>query len=147
VQTLVEINGNFSYGEPKSRNSRRLVSLPPTLVDLLSGHLTQRPFAPEDLLFTSPTGEPLSRSNFYSRVWKPTTRAAGLIPAPRFHDLRHTHVALLIAANVPIKAIQLRLGHASIVMTMDRYGHLMETVDESLLDALELQLARPHVGR
>ena len=62
------------------------------------------------------------------------------MPPPRFHDLRHTHVALLIAAGVPVKAIQERLGHASIVMTMDRYGHLLEVVDEQVLAALDVGL-------
>jgi integrase len=45
-------------------------------------------------------------------VWRPAVQAAGLSPATRFHDLRHTHVALLIAGGVPMKAIQARLGHA-----------------------------------
>ena len=53
-------------------------------------------------------------------------------------------MALLIAAGVPIKTIQERLGHASIVMTMDRYGHLHESVDEDLLNALNSRL--PQVG-
>jgi integrase len=73
-------------------------------------------------------------------VWRPAVQAAGLSPATRFHDLRHTHVALLIAGGVPMKAIQARLGHASIVMTMDRYGHLLADVDEQLLAGLERQL-------
>ncbi len=38
---------------------------------------------------------------------------------------------------MPIKAIQERLGHASIVMTMDRYGHLLDVVDSELLAARE----------
>lgn len=63
-----------------------------------------------------------------------------MVPPPRFHDLRYTHVALPIAAGVPVKAIQERLGHASIVKTMDRYGHLLETVDEQLLVALDAGL-------
>src|SRR3954468_615786 len=71
------------------------------------------------------------------RTWRPAVRAAGLDPAPRFHDLRHGHVAMLIAAGVPVKTIQERLGHASIVMTMDRYGHLLQTVDATLLAAVD----------
>jgi hypothetical protein len=38
---------------------------------------------------------------------------------------------------VPVKAIQDRLGHASIVMTMDRYGHLLQTVDATVLAAVD----------
>jgi integrase len=49
-------------------------------------------------------------------------------------------VAMLIAAGVPMKAIQHRLGHSSIVMTMDVYGHLLPDIDEKLLEGLERQL-------
>jgi len=136
-QTLVDVNGTLSVGQPKTRGSRRTLSLPQPVLAALAAHLADRT---GELVFTSPDGQPLRRSNFHGRVWTPAVRAAGLVPPPRFHDLRHTHVALLIAAGVPVKAIQERLGHASIVMTMDRYGHLLEVVDEQLLAALDAGL-------
>jgi integrase len=55
----------------------------------------------------------------------------------RFHDLRHTCASLLIAAGAHPKAIQERLGHSSIQITMDRYGHLLPGVHESTTAALE----------
>lgn len=137
AQTLADVNGVLSFGEPKTPQSRRYVTLPPTLVTALAVHLEGHQ---DELVFTSETGEPLRRSNFHARVWRPAVTAAGFVPAPRFHDLRHSHVAMLIAAGVPIKAIQHRLGHSSIVMTMDRYGHLLADVDEDLLVGLEKQL-------
>ena len=115
-----------------------MVSLSPSLVDELVAQLTH---ATHDLVFPSPGGEPLRRSNIYYRTWRPAIQAAGLQPAPRFHDLRHSHVAMLIAAGVPVKAIQDRLGHASIVMTMDRYGHLLQTVDATVLAAVDSGLS------
>ncbi|MCY4655134.1 MAG: tyrosine-type recombinase/integrase [Dehalococcoidia bacterium] len=54
---------------------------------------------------------------------------AGGIEGVRFHDLRHTHASLLLAANVPIHVVQARLGHASIQITVDTYGHLMPNAD------------------
>ena len=57
--------------------------------------------------------------------------------APRFHDLRHTAASLAIAAGAHAKTIQQRLGHSSIGVTMDRYGHLMAGVDEQLADDLD----------
>jgi integrase len=142
-RTLVDINGALSFGEPKTRGSRRVVSLSRTLVDGLTEQLSR---ATTQLMFPSPTGEPLRRSNFYHRTWRPAVRAAGFAPAPRFHDLRHSHVAMLIAAGVPVKAIQERLGHASIVMTMDRYGHLLQTVDATLLEAVDAGLRASRVA-
>ncbi len=137
-RTLSDVNGNLRFGPPKTASSHRSVSLPPTLVEALSRHLKGHR---DELLFTSHDGGPLRRSNFHRRVWRPTILAAGLAePLPRFHDLRHSHVAMLIAAGVPMKAIQGRLGHASIVMTMDRYGHLLADVDDKLVDGLERQL-------
>lgn len=137
TQTLVDVNGALSFGEPKTALSRRYVSLPPTLLTVLTAHLQGHT---GELVFTNEDGAPLRRSNFHARIWRPATAAAGFVPAPRFHDLRHSHVAMLIAAGAPIKAIQHRLGHASIVMTMDRYGHLLEGVDEDLIAGLEQQL-------
>ncbi|MCA1710722.1 MAG: site-specific integrase [Actinobacteria bacterium] len=137
TQTLVDVRGQLSFGEPKSAQSRRFISLPPTLVTALATHLEGHR---SELVFTSENGDPLRRSNFYHRMWRPTCAAAGLVPSPRFHDLRHSHVAMLIAAGVPMKAIQHRLGHGSIVMTMDAYGHLLPDIDEKLLEGLERQL-------
>ncbi len=57
--------------------------------------------------------------------------------ALRFHDLRHTCASLLIAAGAHPKAIQVRLGHSSISITMDRYGHLLPSVDDALAGALD----------
>lgn len=55
----------------------------------------------------------------------------------RFHDLRHTCAALLIAQGAHPKAIQHRLGHSSITVTLDRYGHLFPALDDALTDALD----------
>lgn len=44
--------------------------------------------------------------------------------ATRFHDLRHLYASTLIAANLNLKVVQARLGHATISETMDTYGHL-----------------------
>ena len=58
-------------------------------------------------------------------------------PALRFHDLRHTCAALLIAQGAHPKAIMERLGHSSIQVTLDRYGHVFSSLDEALTDGLE----------
>ena len=55
----------------------------------------------------------------------------------RFHDLRHTTVALLIKKEVHPKAIADMLGHSSIAITMDRYGHLYGDHDEPIMKKLE----------
>jgi integrase len=137
AETLIDVNGELSFGEPKTAGSRRYVSLPKPVIDALSRRLAE---SHSDLVFTSPEGAPLRRRNFWARTWRPAVVAAGLDPMPRFHDLRHTHAAMLISAGLPMKAIQERLGHSSIVMTMDRYGHLLADVDDALLAVLDQRL-------
>lgn len=65
----------------------------------------------------------MNPSSFNSNYWTPAKRAAGL-EGVRFHDLGHTAVALAIAQGAHPKAIQMRMGHSSVQVTLDRYGHL-----------------------
>lgn len=66
---------------------------------------------------------------------------------PRVHDLRHTHVAWLIALNVPLLAISRRLGHKSISITADRYGHLLPEVEDEMVAGLGSLMSRVHDAR
>lgn len=61
------------------------------------------------------------------------------MPNATYHDLRHTHAAMLIRMGVQPKVIQERLGHASIKMTMDLYGYLMPGLQQSVADALDAE--------
>jgi integrase len=70
-------------------------------------------------------------------VWVPALRAAKLAERVRIHDLRHTCASLLIAHGEHPKAIQEHLGHSSIQVTIDRYGHLFPDQQEHLAEALE----------
>jgi integrase len=70
--------------------------------------------------------------------WVADLQASGLGPsAVRQHDLRHTCSSLLIAQGAHPKAIQIHLGHSSIAVTMDRYGHLFPSDMEALAVALD----------
>jgi integrase len=55
----------------------------------------------------------------------------------RIHDLRHTAVALWIAAGTGPKEVAVRAGHASVSFTLDRYGHLYPEADTALCDRLD----------
>jgi integrase len=86
-------------------------------------------------------GGPVRRSNFRRRVWLPAVQASVGEPM-RFHDLRYTHVAMLIAQGEHPKTIQARLGHRSISTTLDTYGHLFEGLDEAAADRLGTSTAQ-----
>ena len=74
------------------------------------------------LVFANPIGN-YPDPDAVSAKFKKESAAAG-VPPIRFHDLRHTHVAVLSAAGVPPRAISDRLGHSSVAFTLDQYGHV-----------------------
>ncbi len=113
------------------------------LRELLAEHLARNVDEdPDALVFTSPEGQPLRNSNFRRRVWHRAVADAGLPDGLRIHDLRHTCASLLIAQGAHPKAVQVHLGHSSISVTMDRYGHLFPSDMEALASALDAARSR-----
>lgn len=133
----VEGRGDPADGmiETKSRAGRRSVPIPAVLRDELVEHrMWDRPRA--GLVFGRTADQPFSNSTVYERSrrwWK----KADLQPIG-LHECRHTFASLMIAAGVNAKALSTFMGHSSITVTLDRYGHLMpgsETEAAGLLDA------------
>lgn len=126
------------FGPTKNGRPRRL-GIPKFLSDMLTAHLEGIEGGSDALVFTSSRGGPMRHGNFYRRHFKPAVRAA--LPAEkeglRFHDLRHTCAALLIAAGAHPKAIQEHLGHRDIQTTFNVYGHLLPSAQEALTAALD----------
>jgi integrase len=108
------------WGPPKTKSSRRRVDLVPVLEEALR-QLPSR-FKGE-LVFPSTVDTPLHAGNFMRRVFRPALRRTKL-RGVSFHSLRHTYASMLIEAGAHPKYIQRQMGHASIKMTMDLYGHL-----------------------
>ena len=70
---------------------------------------------------------------------------AGLEPIG-LHECRHTYAAFMIAAGVNAKALSTYMGHSSITITLDRYGHLMPGSEAEAAGMLEAYLEREAVG-
>jgi integrase len=121
------------FVEPKSPYSRRAIDMAPILADTLKA-LASR-FRGE-LVFCTDEGNPLDPNNLVKREFYPALRRAGLRHIP-FHALRHIYASLLIAQGEHPKYIQVQLGHASIQITMDCYGHLMPGVNRDAPRRLE----------
>lgn len=85
-----------------------------------------------DLVFTGPSGDHVNPGTI-SHQHRSLVRATD-VPVIRFHDLRHTHASLLMQLGVPIKTISARLGHASVITTMDTYAHLLPAMDRDAAD-------------
>jgi integrase len=135
AEILTEVAGHLHTGPPKTRASRRTVGLPRFVVRELEAHLVG-PGAPDEHVFTAPEGGWLRIVAFRNRIWRPATDAAGLASL-RIHDLRHTAVALWIAAGASPKEVAVRAGHTSVSFTLDRYGHLYPKADAKLRDRLD----------
>jgi len=89
-------------------------------------------------VFPNAAGNPIAASSFLNNHFLRAQRVAGV--SCRFHDLRHTSVALAIAAGAHPKAIQSRMGHSSISVTLDRYGHLFPELDEAIAEAFGTEI-------
>lgn len=139
---LVRRAGAWTWEEPKTRAGRRTITLPESVALEMKGHLDDfSAHGPDGLVFPNGVGSPLLGPSFTGNVFKPALKRAGLDGKVRIHDLRHTAVALAIAAGAHPKAIQARMGHASITVTLDRYGHLFPEMDEAI--AVGLDAMRP----
>jgi integrase len=157
-ESVADVNGQLITG-PTKNYSRRTVSLAPFLVEELTEYLETHPKKATDLLFTSPTGQPFRHNNFYGRHFRPAVVKA--LPAEkrgmRFHDLRHTCAAFLIAGGAHPKDIKDWLGHSSITVTIDRYGHrfpgrnaelasILQTRQESAFPTTKEEMAGPVIS-
>jgi integrase len=141
-QLIRRSDGEWHRDRPKTRAGRRVVTAPQFVAEALVAHGERwsEP-GPAGLVFVNQLGRPMGHS-FGANVFKPALRRAGLPPTIRIHDLRHTSVALAIAAGAHPKAIQMRTGHASITITLDRYGHLFPEIDGDVADGMD-RLWRP----
>lgn len=145
-------------GPPKSGAGARTIPVPPAVVSALK-ELKLRKGSFSELVFSNPQGEPRSHTNIVNKGLIPAMVRAGItVPTGErsevgepllkakytgLHSLRHFYASWCInrkedgGVGLPPKMVQERLGHSSILMTMDTYGHLFPRAD----DGSELALA------
>ena len=128
---------------PKSGKSRK-VDMSQQLADTLKALLVER--KKETLkkgwgvvpawVFISEVGTPLHAVNFHYRVWRQLLAKAGLRYI-RVHDLRHTYASLLIQQGESLVYVKEQMGHHSIKITVDTYGHLIPGGNRQAVDRLD----------
>ncbi len=124
------------YVEPKSRAGRRRVPIVGRLRELLIRHRELTGRGEGDLVFGRTTDRPFAPSAINDRAYRHWAEA-GLRPIT-MHECRHTCASYFIAAGVNPKTLSTFLGHASVTITFDRYGHLFpgaEAEAAALIDA------------
>ena len=148
-QTLLVTNSGIEFLPPKSEKSRRLVSLPPSVTAELIDHKKRQvlnklkmgqEYQDNDLVCCYPEGRPFNPGTF-SHMFKNFIDQNEL-PSIRFHDLRHSHASLLGKFGVSAKAVQERLGHSSISITMDIYTHVFQETHQEVADQFDKILGR-----
>ncbi len=127
----IQVRRSYNHGEfyePKTKTSKRRIDLAPELVHELKKWNLACPKGELNLVFPTTTGTTDDAVNMLKRRFFPALDRAGLHRI-RFHDLRHTYASLLIDQGEHPKYIQVQMGHSSIKITMDIYGHLMNSVN------------------
>jgi integrase len=125
--------------EVKSRKGRRRVSILAVLREVLIDHKLNSGRT-EGLVFGRDGEKPFDPSSLRARAltaWK----RAGLEPIG-LHECRHTYASINIAAGVNAKTLSTLMGHSSITITLDRYGHLMEGAEDEAADLVNAYLER-----
>jgi integrase len=120
-----------TIGRPKSAAGNRRLQIGPALRHALAQWKLNCPPSPGKLVFPSPRGRILTTSQIH-KIWKPFQASLNMLddydmplaPLYNLHCLRHACASLLIDEGWNAKRIQVSLGHATIQMTFDLYGHL-----------------------
>lgn len=137
--SLTRRNGELVVSGVKTKASRRTIALSPSMVDLLKSqraaqaserlHAGPR-WGAHDFVFATTQGHPVDPQNILRTV-RVAAKAAGLT-AVTVHSLRHTYATAALLNGVALKVVSSNLGHASIQITADTYGHV---TDDAARDA------------
>jgi len=147
-QTLEKPGPNPRFGRPKSKASRRTVTLSHAAVEALRSHKAKQneerlqvgeAWHDFGLCFCVFDGKPLRPGNFRRDVFLPLIEKAN-VSLIRFHDLRHSHATMLLTAGIHPKVVSERLGHSGIGITLDTYSHVMPSLQRDAADTLDRRL-------
>jgi len=147
---------NWIIQEPKTKRSRRTIPLTKQVLNDLREHqikqkqekLKAKPgtYTDHKFVFAANNGEPMSEQHIYNRYFKPLLKSAGL-PDVRLYDLRHSCATLLLSAGENPKVVSERLGHASIVLTLDTYSHVLPDMQKGATEKMEELLSDGTTGK
>jgi integrase len=130
---LLTAGSSTTFGPPKTPASIRTIPLADEVGTVIAAHLQRFGPGQDGLVFTRSGGRPIPRN----RLAEVIRRARGeTLGAVTFHDLRHFAASGLIAAGCSVKAVQAFLGHATAAETLDTYGHLWPSDDDTIRQAI-----------
>ena len=135
----LDINKQFSRGNwmtPKTESSIRKITLDSKTIEIINYQYNKYKVIPNfsDDWFIFGGYEQYSQTTL--RYHKNTACRELKIPEFKIHTLRHSHASNLIESGVNIFKISKRLGHSSIKMTMDIYGHIIDVKETEVIKAI-----------
>jgi len=134
-RSLVRGLDGWTTNPPKTVRGRRRIDLDPATASELRAHVASRAVVGIDgHVFADAAGRALDPDGVSARFER-LVRESGL-PRIRLHDLRHTAATLMLAAGVNPKVVSERLGHASVVITLDTYSHVLPSIQADAAVAL-----------
>lgn len=148
-RTLARAGDQWLTTEPKTRRSRRTVPLADSTMKALQTHRRHQAeeklklgshYHDNDFIFANTSGMPLDIKNLTARHFRKVLAAAGLAKI-RLYDLRHTAATLMLEAGVNMKVASERMGHSTIVLTMDTYSHVSPEMHQDAVDRVDRLLA------
>ncbi|MBO8136757.1 MAG: tyrosine-type recombinase/integrase [Desulfotomaculum sp.] len=146
-QTLLKTSAGLQFKPPKTKKSRRTITLPEPIVEELKKHKKDQKkiklrlgeaYEDNDLICCQEDGTPWHPGTFSSAFHDILEKHN--LPHIRFHDLRHTHASILLKQGVHPKIVSERLGHSQIGITLDTYSHIMPGLQEEVANKLGQQL-------
>jgi integrase len=150
LKNLQRVDGKLVLRTLKTKHSRRTVPMSADLAAVLLAHKERqhteqllaagRWRAEHDLVFRTTIGSPLEGTNVTKLFQTVADEKAGL-GHMRFHDLRHSYASIALAHGVTLYTVSKLLGHSSITLTSDTYGHLLKSSAVEAADAMDRALA------
>lgn len=137
-------HGGLTPKKAKTVSSRRTIPITPEAVVALKQHKSRQAqerlkagpiWVDNDAVFCTQAGGYLRDSHMREDAFLPLLKNAGL-PHMRIHDLRHTAATLLLEAGVSPLAVSKMLGHATVAMTMDLYGHVTASMEDAITKSM-----------
>ncbi|MEI4622112.1 site-specific integrase [Bacillus cereus] len=143
-QTLARVDGKLVFQEPKTKGSKRRITITEEVISALKKHRSEQNkyklllgpgYIDNDLIVCTEDGKPIDPRNLlrhFARMKKETN-----VPELRFHDLRHTHATILLLLSENPKVVSERLGHSRVDITLDIYSHVLPDMQENAANNFE----------
>jgi integrase len=143
-QTLSLTRAGLVFKPPKTKKSQRTITLPEFVVDALRWHHEEQirerevfgaSYEDHDLVVAQATGAPRSPGGFSAAFVRVIARSG--VPRVRLHDMRHSHATHLLKLKVHPKVVSERLGHSTVVLTLDTYSHVLPNIQVEVADQVD----------